>query len=463
MDFLHENEQEIVRNIIQPELFIPDSFELIKLGMNISLIVGILKDQKLVTEAINPAKKTVQGVKFLKPDWDMQDALAWLNENQRFFKEDGTFDKKTFKKDLKEIKGVEVFSAGTWNGDTYTTKDLDEMVKAFNETSETVRPFLKLGHSDNQKLLQAEGLPAAGWIGKIYRKGEKLVADFVDIPNKIYELIENKAYRNVSSEIYFDVDIKDSKYKMLLSAVALLGAETPAVMNLSDIMSRFGLKGYKSIKTFADSQKNVTIKTYSTFNDTNSKTKGQNMSKTENEIALELKLKEAQDKIEKQAEQTKQFEADLKAKATELEESNKKKKEAELKVFEAEKAKKETEMEAQVDTLINEKLISKSMKPFALALLANKVDEKTKKYSFKSGDEDKNLDRFELIKEFASLAKTVSDVNFDENSDEGKKASDNGEDQIAKFAKENDLEYSEAYRQFNAGKLTVEKPHVTEE
>ena len=234
-------------------------------------------------------------------------------------------------------------------------------------------------------------------------------------------------------------------------------------MNLSDIMSRFGLKDYKTIKTFAESQKDVTIKHYSTNEKLNSKSKGQNMSKTENEIALELKLKTAEDQIAKQDEVTKKFETDLEAKTAELEESNKLKADAEAKVFEAEKAKKEIELEAQVDTLINEKLISKSMKPFALALLTNKVDKETKKYSFKSGDEDKNLDRFELIKEFASLAKTISDVNFDENSDEGKKQKDDKEDQVAKYALDNDVDYATAYRQFNVGKLEMEKPHVTEE
>jgi hypothetical protein len=113
------------------------------------------------------------------------------------------------------------------------------MVSAFNQLSEHVRPPLKLGHTDEQKLLQKDGLPAAGWVGRLYRQGARLLADFVDLPEKIYELIKLKAYRNVSSEIYWDVSIGEKKFKRMLSGVALLGADTPAVMNLSDILALY--------------------------------------------------------------------------------------------------------------------------------------------------------------------------------------------------------------------------------
>ena len=95
--------------------------------------------------------------------------------------------------DLKQIKGVEIFSTGKWNGDNYTREDLEEMVLAFEETKAGARPYIKLGHDAKQKLLQADGMPAAGWIDRVYIKGEKLMADFVDIPGKIYALIEKKA------------------------------------------------------------------------------------------------------------------------------------------------------------------------------------------------------------------------------------------------------------------------------
>jgi len=462
MDFLSENENEVIRNIHSPDLFIPDSFEVVHMGVGITFIVGVPRDKTLIQQLLNPEKVLVQAVKFIKPDWDLANALEWLKLNQKDFKEYKTTTKE-FAADLKEIKGVEIFSAGIWNGDEYTTDHIDEMVRAFDATSETARPYLKLGHNDDQELTKADGMPAAGWIGRIYREGEKLVADFIDIPNKIYELIENKSYRNVSSEIFFDVKTKGGSFDLMLKAVSLLGADTPAVSNLADILARFGLKDYAALKTFAENEKDVTIKTYSIENEINFKQGETIMSKTEKEIALELKL-EAMTKANKELETSnKQFETDLESRTTELETSNKAKTDAEAKVFATEKEKEAIALEAQVDTLINEKLISKAMKPFAIAILENKMDEKTKKFSIKSGDDSKELDRYELLKEFATLGKTVADVNFEENSTVEDDKKTNEVDEIAKYAIDNKVDYATAYRQFNAGKLAVDKPNVKEE
>jgi hypothetical protein len=460
MDFLSENENEIIRNLKEPEEFIEDSFQAISMGVGITLIVGMPKDKSLIEDVLNPEKLCVQAVKFKKPDWSLEDALDWLSENQKHFK--NYQEIKTYaKKDLKSINGVEIFSAGTWNGDKYTTKDLDLMVEAFNETQENVRPFLKLGHSDKQKILEAEGLPAAGWIGKLYRKGEKLIADFVDIPNKIYELIENKAYRKVSSEIYLGVQIKDKKYNYMLGAVALLGAETPAVMNLSDILARFGLKSYESIKNYADNKSDVKSIEYSI----NNNNQGDYMSKTEKEMELELKLNEANETLNAKLEELKQFQADLEAKETQIKEIQDAKQEAEKKAFEMEKEAYNTKIEKQADELLNAGLISKSMRPYAVALLKNEVNEETKKYSLKLEKEEKELERFELIKEFSSLAKKTSDVNFEDNSEDGEKKVDEVEDfeKVEKYAADNDVSLTEAYKALYAGKLKVERPNIEEQ
>lgn len=457
MDFLKENELEIIRNIKDPDLFIEDSFEVIEYPVNIKMIVGVQKDQTLLEGVLNPEKKCVQSVKFLKPDWDMESALEWLKENQKYFSDLKTLKKKVFKADLKSINGVEIFSAGTWNGDKYTVNDLDEMVKAFDETNKSIRPFLKLGHSDKQKLLEDEGLPAAGWIGKIYRKGEKLLADFIDIPNKIYELIENKAYRKVSSEVYIGVNIKDKKYKYLIGAVALLGAQTPGVMNLSDILARYGFKDYDKIKTYTDEKNDIQFKIYS-FDEGD-----KNMSKTEKELQLELELKQLKEKLEGTEKENKKFKSDIDKINKTIEDLKEEKLEAEKKAFEMEKKAFETETEKQVDELISSHLISKAMKPFALAILRNEEDQETKKYSIKLEKEEKSFDRFELLKEFATLAQKTSDVNFDNNSEDGEKVDSKEEVDVEKYALENDLSYGDAYRQLYSGKLKVEKPHIIEE
>jgi len=444
MEFLTENENEIIRNIHHSNMFIQDSFEVLNMAVGITFIVGRPLDPTLIDMLINPEKLMVQSVKFAKPAWDLDGALEWLRDNQRHFKTSTAARK--YAADLKSIDAVEIFSAGTWNGDKYTNKDLDEMVNAFNETSESIRPFLKLGHSDKQALLESEGLPAAGWVGKIYRNGSKLMADFIDIPNKIYELIENKAYRKVSVEIYSGVKIKDKNYNLLIGAIALLGAETPGVMNLSDILSRFGLKGYDSIKSYASSQNDVKINEYSIENEININ-KGDPMQKTENEIALEIKLKQANEKLDQANTDNKTYKADIETKDNELKDVKEANKEAlktaqemELKAF-------NIEIEKQADSLVASKTITKAMRPYAVAMLKNETDQETKKFSLTIDKEEKTLDRFELLKEFSALASKASDVNFDDSSEEGQKPVNDEEIKINKYMADNDgVSYSDAYR-----------------
>lgn len=141
--------------------------------------------------------------------------------------------------ETKNIEGIEIFAAGTWNSDIYSISDLDKMVEAYNKTKTKVKPFLKLGHNKMQSLLEADGLPAAGWIDNLRRVGEKLVADFVGVPKAIYELIKAGSYRTVSSEIYWNFALDGEKYPYLLKAVAILGADIPAVSSLKDIMSLY--------------------------------------------------------------------------------------------------------------------------------------------------------------------------------------------------------------------------------
>lgn len=148
-----------------------------------------------------------------------------------------------------DIKGVEIFAAGDWNGDTYTEADIKELADNFPATKEYLQPYLKLGHSEDQTLLAEDSLPAAGWISNVYKKGTKLVADFVDMPQKIYDLVKAGAYKRVSSEIFFNVTVNGKQYDKALKAVALLGGETPAVQTLEDIYALYQLSS--SVRAYA--------------------------------------------------------------------------------------------------------------------------------------------------------------------------------------------------------------------
>ena len=322
------------------------------------------------------------------------------------------------------IPKVEVFSAGTWNGDEYTIEDLNAMVDAFTETKSGIPPFIKLGHSEGQELL--EGMPAAGWIDRLYVVGDKLVADFVDIPKSIYNLIVNKAYRKVSSEIFWNLKIGEKVYKRVLGAVALLGAETPGVMNLKDILSMY--KKFHSQdppKIYANESLKITLPKQGEGRD--------RMEKTEQEIRLEAEL-------EAKKQEAIKYSADLKATSDELADLKKYKSEAEAEkaklVLEAEVAKREKLM----SELISEKLCTPGMKPYVEALLG----EQKKSYSI----DKKELTKEELLKQALVLFKAAASVNFEESSEDGEEKNQADEskqiEDITKYAKENNVSYSVA-------------------
>lgn len=129
--------------------------------------------------------------------------------------------------DLRRIEGIEIFATGRWKGDAYTTDDLDLMVSAFEQVG--FRPPVKLGHAE------ASGDPAYGWVERIYRRGEKLLADIVDVPRKVYDAIRARQYDTVSSEVYWNVDRGGRRWPRALKAIALLGAEIPAVAGLAPL------------------------------------------------------------------------------------------------------------------------------------------------------------------------------------------------------------------------------------
>lgn len=130
------------------------------------------------------------------------------------------------------IKGVEIFKPGKHNGDVYTTQDLDDLAAAAKELDYT--PALKQGHVKDET-----GLTALGWVQNVRREGDKLVADFVDLPDAVYDAIRERKFDRVSSEIFWNFKRADKTYRRALKAVALLGTEIPAVAGLRPLHQHF--------------------------------------------------------------------------------------------------------------------------------------------------------------------------------------------------------------------------------
>lgn len=128
---------------------------------------------------------------------------------------------------------AELFAVGKWNGMAFSLQDLEEIAANFTALAELHKVPLKLGHNDGQPL--TDGQPALGWVTKAWVKDNKLMGHFEDVPEIVAQAINQKMYRRVSIELDIDVEHKGKKYRYVLSGVALLGADLPAVNTLKDL------------------------------------------------------------------------------------------------------------------------------------------------------------------------------------------------------------------------------------
>ncbi len=158
---------------------------------------------------------------------------------------------------MRTVAGVKVFACGTHTDSAGNTRkwapeDLDKMVEAFVANVPAICP-LKAGHTPdafNSKIAEKLGVPvevvtgdgghgqiALGRMSSLERKGDLLIASFERVPEAIANLIEGGQFSTVSVEI----DDKVGDFGPVITAVALLGVEEPAVASATlDRASVFG-------------------------------------------------------------------------------------------------------------------------------------------------------------------------------------------------------------------------------
>lgn len=145
-----------------------------------------------------------------------------------------------------DMPDQEILGIGTWPAHPkpidITHDVMDSLISAFDEIKAggaNYEPPVKLGHDDGQKLLQADGYPAAGWVKSLRKNGDKLVAHFGQVPQRIAELINAGAYKKKSSEINANYSVGGKVYPWVLKAVSILGADIPADKSISDMVARY--------------------------------------------------------------------------------------------------------------------------------------------------------------------------------------------------------------------------------
>lgn len=98
-----------------------------------------------------------------------------------------------------------------------------------------------------------EGQPAYGVAVKVWREGDKLKADLVNIPKEVDDAIQAGAYFQTSAEVYDDTGEAGlpAGNGCMLRRIALLGADIPQVKTLADLPKPDGAGNLKGVEIFA--------------------------------------------------------------------------------------------------------------------------------------------------------------------------------------------------------------------
>ncbi len=139
------------------------------------------------------------------------------------------------------VLGVPIFQTGRWHGIPYTRDDIDEMIANFRELRpKGFQPTVVVGHEEPDEALNwmdSSGIPSAGDVSGLTRRGDILYADFVDVPELIGRLLNARRYKKISVELITEMadPHTEKKYRLVLKRVALLGGEMPEVHTLPEI------------------------------------------------------------------------------------------------------------------------------------------------------------------------------------------------------------------------------------
>lgn len=334
-----------------------------------------------------------------------------------------TMGEAKYELDTFDLPGQEIFAAGSWNGDTYTEQNLEDIAQAFRETQATWGVPVKLSHD------HPSHLPAVGWVENVRRVGRKLMADFKRVPKKIYDLIKAGGYRGKSAEVFWNVKVNGKTYPYLLKAVAILGVDPKAVQSINDLVALYGAAGGHTQKAYEGAGES---KSYDLGDDTKEEGKMEE---------LKAKLAEAEKNYAEATEKVKGLEADLAKAKTAFDEQLVRATEVEgkLKAYaEAETAK---AIEATVNKLIADAKLAPAKKDYAVALLKGLKTTGEKQY--KLNDKEYSLEQIAL--ELLNDGKV--ELNTEENSEVGERQAADLDGKAKDYmAKHEGVSYKDALR-----------------
>lgn len=127
----------------------------------------------------------------------------------------------------------EVFRPGFWNGKHLGPELVDQIIEAFGANKDQLKVPLRVGSHN-------ELAPAGGWVTALKKVGDRLMAEFSDVPRVVGEAINRRLFKQVSIGIvHGHKDEKGKVWPSVLDHVAILGGRIPAVKGLADLPALF--------------------------------------------------------------------------------------------------------------------------------------------------------------------------------------------------------------------------------
>lgn len=118
---------------------------------------------------------------------------------------------------------IEIFRAGDYGEKgTYNEKEISQIAEDYDPAV----------HEAPVTIDHAQSGPAFGWVEKVYKNGNMLIARLRNLNEKFVDLVKNGSFKKRSIELYKKLEATGRPY---LRALSFLGAKPPEVKGLADI------------------------------------------------------------------------------------------------------------------------------------------------------------------------------------------------------------------------------------
>jgi hypothetical protein len=220
MPYKHEHSARVE----EPRKFVAESFRRINITEGVDAIIGKYKS--------DPDGSThVQAYRFSISQFSVGGAKEWCKDHDVKW----ILFEPAEKDDFAELADMEIFDTAAPEAAGFDAAQIVSNFTAIPQKGINLEPPLVIGHDENQPLLTATGLPAAGWIAGLKQQGSKILASVRDVPRVVADLIGKRAYKKISCELYRDFQGMGNA----LRRVALLGGEIPAIKSLDDVAALY--------------------------------------------------------------------------------------------------------------------------------------------------------------------------------------------------------------------------------